>query len=207
MTGPGLSPDEAARHAKHQLRTRMIEQRARRSPAEVAEAGMGFRDQALTMPEVAAGPRVALFLGRHGEPDTRSLVDALHTRGVEVLLPILLDDFDLDWAPHRPGQHAPGRFGLLVPTTSPLGADAIATVAAVVCPGVAVDREGNRIGRGGGSYDRALARCGPTVLRCQLAYDDEVVAAAPTHPHDQPVAVVVTPTRTIRAIRFEAQDG
>jgi 5-formyltetrahydrofolate cyclo-ligase len=66
-----------------------------------------------------------------------------------------------------------------------------------VCPGVAGSRAGDRLGRGGGSYDRALARSAPTTLRCLLLYDDEVVDAVPTDAHDERVDVLVTPTRTL----------
>ena len=141
---------------------------------------------------------VAAFLSQEGEPGTGPLIEALQSSGTTVLLPILLRNFDLDWAPFAPEMFEGGRFGLLVPTTPRSGVDAIITVSVVVCPGVAVDSQGNRLGRGGGSYDRALSRCPDTVLRCQLAYDDEVVDVVPTALHDQPVDVIITPTRTLR---------
>lgn len=201
MTAPDAARPNASPRLKRQLRAVMVDLRVRRSARETAATGPMFSDQALTVPEVAAGPRVALFVGHGAEPDTQPLIDALHSRGVEILLPVLLDDLDLDWGSYQPESYATGRFGLLVPTTPKLGAMAITTVAAVICPGVAVDRAGNRLGRGGGSYDRALARCGPSIVRCQLAYDDEVVASVPAQPHDQPVDVVITPTTTIRIPR------
>lgn len=186
---------------KDELRATMLAARAARPRADQDRAALGFADQALTVPAVADGPTVAAFLGQAGEPETVPLVEALRGRGVTVLLPVLLDDFDLDWGAYEPGQQTAGSFGLLVPTTRRLGVDAIASVAAVVCPGLAVDLAGNRMGRGGGSYDRALARCGPAVLRCQLVYDDEVLQAVPVAEHDQPVDVIVTPTRTVRTSR------
>lgn len=183
---------------KHELRAAMLAARAARPQRDQDRAAVGFAEQALTVGAVNKGPTVAAFLAQSGEPGTDPLIDALRSRGVTVLLPVLLEDFDLDWGAYEPGRQAAGRFGLLVPTTRRLGVDAIASVSAIVCPGVAVDLAGNRLGRGGGSYDRALARCGPSVLRCQLAYDDEVLDAVPIASHDQTVDVIVTPTRTIR---------
>lgn len=183
---------------KEELRAAMLAVRAARSRPDQDRAALGFAEQALTVPAVAEGPTVTVFLAQSGEPGTGPLVDALRSRGVTVLLPVLLDDFDLDWGAYEPGQQTTGRFGLLVPTTRRLGVNVIASVSAVVCPGLAVDLAGNRLGRGGGSYDRALARCGPAVVRCQLAYDNEVLDAVPVAPHDQTVDVIVTPTRTIR---------
>jgi 5-formyltetrahydrofolate cyclo-ligase len=192
MTAPASPPGKA------ELRAAVRARRSARSTAEQLAAALRFRDQLLALPEVAAASRVALFVSQDGEPGTAPFLEALHSSGVTVMLPILLTDFDLDWAPFEPDQLEAGRFGLLMPTTPRLGVDAISTVSVVVCPGVAVDRRGSRLGRGGGSYDRALARCPSTVLRCQLAYDDEVVDVVPTASHDQPVDLIATPTRVMR---------
>jgi 5-formyltetrahydrofolate cyclo-ligase len=175
--------------------------RAARSQAEQERLAAGLRDQLLALPELAMASTVAAYVSQDGEPGTAPLIDALDAAAVTVIVPILRDDFDLDWGTYALGALEPGRFGLLVPTTRPLGVDAIARADVVVCPGVAVDRSGNRLGRGGGSFDRALARCDDDRLRVQLAYDDEVVDEIPTDPHDQPVHVIVTPTTTIRVSR------
>jgi 5-formyltetrahydrofolate cyclo-ligase len=62
-----------------------------------------------------------------------------------------------------------------------------------VVPAVAVDRQGTRLGRGGGSYDRALARVRPGVLVVAALYDGELVDRLPVQAHDRPVGAVVTP--------------
>ena len=64
----------------------------------------------------------------------------------------------------------------------------------VVVPAVAVDRAGVRLGRGGGSYDRVLARVPPGVPVIALLYDGELCAALPAGPHDRRVTAVVTPS-------------
>jgi 5-formyltetrahydrofolate cyclo-ligase len=63
----------------------------------------------------------------------------------------------------------------------------------VVVPALAVDRTGQRLGRGGGSYDRALARVGPSILTLALLYDGELVGEVPAGPHDQPVRAAALP--------------
>lgn len=72
---------------------------------------------------------------------------------------------------------------------------AVASADVVLVPAVAVDRTGVRLGRGGGSYDRALARVGPAILTAALLYDGELVDSVPAEPHDQRVRAVVTPAR------------
>ena len=63
----------------------------------------------------------------------------------------------------------------------------------VLVPALAVDHAGNRLGRGGGSYDRALARVGPLIPLIALVYDDELLDHVPTAPHDVPVRAAVSP--------------
>ncbi len=64
-------------------------------------------------------------------------------------------------------------------------------------PGLAVSLAGERLGQGGGSYDRALGRVpvGTPVVIC--LYDDEVGLDVPVDDHDRPVTAAVTPTRWI----------
>jgi len=154
------------------------------------------------------------------EPDTTELVDNLHAQGVRVLLPALLPDADLDWAVYD-GRFSSGRFGLREPTGDRLGVDAIRAADVVLVPALAVSSTGYRLGRGGGSYDRALARLtvrktGSTQTSaqptqpaqshrpwvCALVYDHELDADFPIDPHDQPVDAACAPSRLVR---FDAE--
>src|ERR1035437_2351048 len=70
----------------------------------------------------------------------------------------------------------------------------------VLRPALAVDRAGHRLGRGGGSFDRALARVGPLVPLIALLYDDELVDRLPAEAHDVPVRAVVRPAHGVAAL-------
>lgn len=87
-----------------------------------------------------------------------------------------------------------GALGMLEPTEPPRGPNAIRAADVVLVPALAVDRTGLRLGRGGGSYDRALARVGSGILTVGLVYDDELVDSVPAEPHDQRLRAVVTPS-------------
>jgi 5-formyltetrahydrofolate cyclo-ligase len=100
-----------------------------------------------------------------------------------VVVPILLANRDLDWVQWADGAAS----GPL------LGVDAIARCDAVLVPALAVAPDGTRLGRGGGSYDRALQRCGPRATVIALLFDGELVAELPSDPWDRPVSAVVTP--------------
>ncbi|GAA0471648.1 5-formyltetrahydrofolate cyclo-ligase [Streptomyces stramineus] len=179
------------------LRQGLLAVRSGLTPGDVETAGRALARRALELPELAGAGTVAAYVSVGREPGTRALLDALRSRSVRVLLPVLMADNDLDWGVYRGAAHLvkAGR-GLLEPDGERLGPDAVTGADAVLLPGLAVDGRGMRLGRGGGSYDRVLARldrAGAAPARVVLLYDNEVVARVPEEPHDHPVHAVVTP--------------
>nr|WP_202036443.1 5-formyltetrahydrofolate cyclo-ligase [Streptomyces mexicanus] len=169
---------------------------------EVRRAARELASRALELPELARARTVAAYVSVGTEPGTLALLDALRARGVRVLLPVLLPDNDLDWGAYA-GEDSltrvrhGGRMALLEPSGPRLGPQAVTDADVVLLPGVAVDARGVRLGRGGGSYDRVLARlerAGAHPALVVLLYDGEVVAHVPDQPHDRPVKAVVTPS-------------
>lgn len=139
--------------------------------------------------------RVCAYVPVGTEPGSIAALDELRAIGVEVLLPLLRPDLDLDWAPYEgPEFLVRAARGLLQPAGRLGGIAAISGVDLVIVPALAVDAAGNRLGRGGGSYDRALARVRREVPVVALLHDGEVVAAVPHDEHDRPVTHTVTPT-------------
>jgi 5-formyltetrahydrofolate cyclo-ligase len=172
----------------------MLGGRTKRPADERARAGRGIRDVLLALPELQMAGTVAAYYSVGTEPDTRGLVYGLWKRGTYVLLPVLKPDGDLDWASYEgPESLVPGPRGLLEPGEARRGTDAVARADVVIVPALAVDPAGNRLGRGGGSFDRALARVGPLIPVIALLYDDELVEHVPADPHDRPVRAVARP--------------
>jgi 5-formyltetrahydrofolate cyclo-ligase len=188
----GLRAEKAA------LRARLLGARARRPEEERAAAGRLIRDHVLSLPEVQMAGTVAAYFSVGAEPDTRGLVYALWKRGTYVVLPLLRPDGDLDWASYEgPDSLVPGPRGLLEPAEPPRGVDAVARASLILAPALAVDAQGNRLGRGGGSFDRALARVGAQVPVIAVLYDGELLEQVPAEPHDRPVRLAVLPSRGI----------
>lgn len=176
------------------LRDRLSTTRRRRPLVEVGADATAIAEHVLATPEVRRAASVAVYVSVGTEPGTGPLLEALHGLGRRVLLPVVLPDLDLDWATYAgPQGLAAAGYGLLEPTGPRLGPEAVATADVVLCPAVAVDRAGMRLGQGGGCYDRALARVPHGTFVCALLYDDEVLDAVPAAPHDRPVTAVVTP--------------
>jgi 5-formyltetrahydrofolate cyclo-ligase len=180
---------------KTDLRARRRAARSRMPEQERAAAGRALRDAVLEMPQVGMAGTIAAYYSIGAEPDTHGLIYALWKRGTYVLLPILLPDGDLDWASYEgPDSLLPGPHGLREPGEPPRGTDAVRRADVILVPALAVDGSGNRLGRGGGSYDRALARVAPLIPAIALLYDDELLASVPAEPHDRPVTHTARPT-------------
>jgi 5-formyltetrahydrofolate cyclo-ligase len=196
-------PDEVTlRSRKIALRRQLVANR-NKSNRPVRNATTGpLRDAVLSLPEIQMAGTVAAYMSVGTEPDTGGLVYALWKRGTYVLLPLLRADHDLDWASYEgPDSLRPGPHGLLEPTEPPRGVTAVTSADLVIVPALAVDRGGMRLGRGGGSYDRALARVGAAVPTIALIYDDELLEEVPAGPLDQPVRMVAQPGEGITRLR------
>ena len=185
--------------AKVAVRDQLLTDRRRRALAEVVAAAQAIAEHLLATAEVRRAATVTAYVSLDGEPGTGPLLDALRGSGKRVLLPVLLPDGDLDWAPYDgPDGLVPASRGLLEPTGPRLGPDAVATADVVLVPALAVDRTGMRLGRGGGSYDRALARVPVGTFVCALLYDGELLDRVPHDDHDRTVTAVVTPSGVSR---------
>lgn len=189
--------------AKRALRRRVRDTRATLDARALSRAARELRDVVLSTPEIASARAVAAYVAVGREPGTGPLIEALSEAGVEVLLPLLQPDGGLDWARYEgPRALVPAARGLLEPAGEPLGPGALSSVDAVIVPGLAVDRSGMRLGRGGGTYDRVLAGLAGRAFTCVLLHDGEVLdIPLPREPHDVPVAAAATPSGLHRFAR------
>ncbi|WP_184763733.1 5-formyltetrahydrofolate cyclo-ligase [Streptomyces griseoloalbus] len=205
-------PDEPDKRA---LRREILTVRNGLTADDTRDSATALARQALGLPELAHARTVAAYVSVGSEPGTLALLDALRARGVRVLLPALLPDNDLDWGAYTGEgslarvRHG-GRMALFEPAGERLGPDAVTDADVVLLPGLAVDARGMRLGRGGGSYDRVLARlerAGAHPALVVLLYDSEVVERVPEEPHDRPVHAAVTPSGVRRFGRTPGTPG
>jgi 5-formyltetrahydrofolate cyclo-ligase len=184
-----MTPVPEVGAAKTALREQYLARRAARPAAERAAASAAV---AAALLRGLAGTRAfAAYAPEETEPGHGRLPAAYTQLGARVLLPVVPPEGrELAWAVDT-GRLAPGRFGLLEPVGPRLGATAIGTV---VVPALGVARDGIRLGRGGGYYDRALRHARPDAVVVALVFDDEFVDELPAEPHDRRVNAVVTPS-------------
>lgn len=177
---------------KAALRANVLAARRALSPEALATAADAIRDRALE--SLAPAPTVALYASTGSEPGTHPLLEALRAAGSRVLLPVLLPDNALDWAVYRgPEFLVPGPRGTVEPAGPRLGPEAFGEALLAFVPGLAADRDGHRLGRGGGSFDRALRHAHPAALVAVVLYPGEIVDTVPARGHDAEVHAVLTP--------------
>jgi 5-formyltetrahydrofolate cyclo-ligase len=174
-TGAGSTPTKA------ELRGSLLAARAARPAADLSAARAALA--ALALARAGSLACVAAYEPLRTEPGSVELLDGLARAGVRVLTPVLLSDRDLAW------ESWPSS-----PSSEPAEPAGIGAAELLFVPALAVDRSGNRLGRGGGSYDRALGRVAPSTPIVALVFDDEVLPWVPTDPWDRPVTAALTPS-------------
>ncbi len=190
------------RAAKETIRAAVRASRAARTDAERLSDDLA-RTSLLLARLGRWRPRlVAAYASSWGEPGTPDLLDALVSRGSTVMLPVLSATRPgrrpgPEWALYE-GRTAlrSGLWDIPEPAGELLGPGAIEEAGLVLMPGLAGTPGGDRLGTGGGWYDRALT--GTRSPRWMLLNDDELYDSLPLDPWDLPVSTIVTPARAVR---------
>lgn len=158
------------------------------------EVSVAFDANRLTeLPEFQDATVIASYYSYGDEPSTREINAAILAAGKTLLLPRRLPDNDLEFARW---EGAPDKLKIQGRTQEPIGPIYTGEIELLILPSLAVDKAGTRLGQGGGSYDRVLARM--NTFSITLVSDNELLDAIPTQPHDQKVNAALTPTQLIR---------
>lgn len=136
---------------------------------------------------------IAAYLPFGTEPNIGGFVSGASAHGLKLIMPVSNPDGSLHWI-HYAGVSAPGIFGFDEPTGEPAE---LREAQLILIPASAVDRAGNRLGKGKGFYDIALAPPEVNAPVAAVVYEPEVLNGLPVEDHDQPVDFIVTPFRTI----------
>jgi 5-formyltetrahydrofolate cyclo-ligase len=197
-------PDEI--DDKATARSRFVNNRRALGNRERARQSALAVRRLLAEPLLTSAKTVAAYWPLGTEPDPRGLFGEVLARGAKVLLPVVLPDRDLDWARYAGDADALAEAdaGTLAPAGRRLGVEAVLGAQVLVVPALAVTPMGVRLGRGGGSYDRVLARLANAAAggldvpwTCALLSAGELGPLRPgaVEPHDRAVNAACTASR------------
>lgn len=188
-------PSHRLKQAKRALRTQVLALRDALPPQERAARSEAIAVRFATLPEVSGATTVMVFWSFGSEVDTTPLIERLVEGGRTIALP-RIEGSEVVPVPYRPGDGVrETSFGAREPVGPALEP---AVIDVVVAPGVAFDREGRRVGYGGGYYDRLLPRLRPGVPAVAVAFALQVVAEVPAGGMDRRVDAIVTEDEVIR---------
>jgi len=148
----------------------------------------------LSASELKNATNVASYISYEFEPETSDLNQRLIEDGKKVFLPRLLENNDIQWVSWD------GSLENLTKNEKiyePIGDAVEVELDVIILPALHVDRMGNRLGQGGGSYDRALSRSKAFKIAL-LHYGELTSEILPIQPHDEKVDAAATPEITVR---------
>jgi 5-formyltetrahydrofolate cyclo-ligase len=191
-----LGPDMSVILEKKALRARVLAARAGMASEQLLAAADALFERLLLLIRGYQQVVITCYLPLAFEPGGPALPDRLATAfpSATILLPVLLPDLDLDWAPYTgPRSLVITERRLYEPTAARLGPDAIRSAQVAIVPALAADTQGYRLGRGGGSYDRALNRLSPDAVSIALLHPGELLPHVPHEPHDRRITYALEP--------------
>jgi len=171
-------------HALKQQLRKDIRQRKQQYSLEQREVwSKEIEQQLLDHPRLQTARVVMLYYALPDEVDTRHLVDTLLKEGKTVVLPKCVDKIHIEPRQYTgPDDLAKGIYNLLEPVGKPY--DALGDIELIIVPGMSFDKQGHRLGRGRGYYDRFLAQV-PQAYKIGVCFDFQRVEQVPVDENDQ----------------------
>lgn len=180
------------------LRLQNLAKRNQLSKREVAEKSRIIQESILALPEFRQAKTIMLYFGIDNEVETSALIEKSLLLGKKVCLPVT--DFEKKHVKaieiSSLSELRQTGSGLLEPTGEK-EADP-GKLSLIFLPGVAFDKKGNRIGRGGGYYDSLLRKVSTKVLLIGLCFEENLEESIPAESHDVKMDLVITDRQTIR---------
>ncbi|WP_154062946.1 5-formyltetrahydrofolate cyclo-ligase [Klebsiella grimontii] len=187
-------------YTKQQIRQQIRLRRRALTPEQQTQFALLAADRMMAYPPVLLAHTVAVFLSFDGELDTRPLIDQLWRAGKRVYLPVLhpFSPGNLLFLHYHPNSDlVVNRLKIREPKLDVRDVLPLSQLDVLVTPLVAFDAAGQRLGMGGGFYDRTLQNWRQHRLQpVGYAHDCQQVDALPTEQWDIPLPAVITPSKT-----------
>ena len=158
------------------------------SEKERRQASDEIFSQLLLLPRFERAATVGLYVSLPDEPRTDDFLDFLSGRK-RVVIP-RVEGEEILFCDYRPGSLVRGAFGILEPAED-ASRCAVGDIDLLVVPGTAFTPDGRRMGRGGGFYDRLLARPDFRAFTVGVCFSFRLLDSLPAEPHDKTVDLVI----------------
>ncbi len=180
---------------RHTLRQQILNKRDKLPATTRATASKLILQNLWQIPATKEAATIMLYVNFRSEVETMDLFKQCRTQNIRTAAPLTLtrDHRLVPYLITRPDDDLiPGYCQIPEPDSKKLSAIAPDKLDIVLIPGSVFDRQGGRLGYGGGYYDRFLANQAPQALRIGLAYETQVVNKVPTMAHDIPLQYLIT---------------
>lgn len=174
---------------KQALRIKMREKRKSLSPTLYAKKSFEIQEKLQALPKWREAGRILVYVSNPEEVDTHVLIQNALEKNRKVFVPkatgkTLAICPLYDWENLKPGN-----FGILEPCET-LEEAYPESMDLIIVPGIAFDSRGNRIGYGGGFYDKLLKRT--RGFKVGLAFSEQMQEELPIESHDVPLDLIIT---------------
>lgn len=187
-------------YTRQQIRQQIRQRRRALTPEQQTQFALQAAERMMAYTPVLLAQTVAVFLSFDGELDTRPLIDQLWRAGKRVYLPVLhpFSPGNLLFLHYHPSSDlVVNRLKIREPKLDVRDVLPLSRLDVLVTPLVAFDAAGQRLGMGGGFYDRTLQNWRRHRLQpVGYAHDCQQVDALPTEQWDIPLPAVITPSKT-----------
>lgn len=178
---------------KAALRRSIRQARRLLSDEERRASALAAAEHIMRLPELASAGTVLAYMPMKYELDILPAVERLRANGVRVAFPLCTEGNGLRlYIPSEENGFITGAYGIMEPDTRTAHEIERQELSAVLLPAVAFDLSFNRLGQGGGYYDRLLADI--SCFTAAVGFDCQLVGSVPTEPTDMRVDAVVTPS-------------
>lgn len=166
-------------------------------------ASTKIKQQLLQLDAINQAKKIAVYLSNDGEVDLTLFVKDCWQRDIELYLPVLhpfIKGYLLFTQYRQDYSLKLNKYGIAEPELAVSHVCPVINLDVILTPLVAFDKQGNRLGMGGGYYDRTLSHCtqhsvGPVLMG--IAHDGQQAAALPAQSWDIPMNLIVTPNQII----------
>ena len=191
-----LLPSQKLRREKKQVRELLAQKRRLLTKDKVQELSAEVLVHLEQLPAFQSAQTVLIYYPTHNEVDVLPLIKR-YKKEKTFLFPVVhrksmtACPYEGNAKMHR------GKFRIPEPTTAPF----TGKIDLIILPGVGFDLSGNRLGRGGGYYDRYLSNLNRKTILVGVGYDFQLIEEVPSNRRDKKMDYIVTPT--IGAIKIK----